>query len=152
MKQNKPGSRCATCPRWDRWHIRIPNPKDQQKLIELYQRSGAKTKSDFLRARLLDESFKVITMDKSSELYPRALGNIIPKSDSLTTKLSRRSIANAVKKTAQRMVHQLEICSAAITKLQVQAIQLTDALEKKSKIKYLRLSFEEIFQERLALF
>ena len=152
MKQNKPGSRCATCPRWDRWHIRIPNPKDQQKLIELYRRSGAKTKSDFLRARLLDESFKVITMDKSSELYPRALGNIIPKSDSLTTKLSRRSIANAVKKTAQRMVHQLEICSAAITKLQVQAIQLTDALEKKSKIKYLRLSFEEIFQERLALF
>ena len=152
MKQNKPDSRCATCPRWDRWHIRIPNPKDQQKLIELYQRSGAKTKSDFLRARLLDESFKVITMDKSSELYPRALGNIIPKSDSLTTKLSRRSIANAVKKTAQRMVHQLEICSAAITKLQVQAIQLTDALEKKSKIKYLRLSFEEIFQERLALF
>ena len=151
MKQNKPGSRCATCPRWDRWHIRIPNPKDQQKLIELYQRSGAKTKSDFLRARLLDESFKVITMDKSSELYPRALGNIIPKSDSLTTKLSRRSIANAVKKTAQRMVHQLEICSAAITKLQVQAIQLTDALEKKSKIKYSRLSFEEIFQERLAL-
>ena len=152
MKQNKPDGRCATCPRWDRWHIRIPNPKDQQKLIELYQRSGAKTKSDFLRARLLDESFKVITMDKSSELYPRALGNIIPKSDSLTTKLSRRSIANAVKKTAQRMVHQLEICSAAITKLQVQAIQLTDALEKKSKIKYLRLSFEEIFQERLALF
>ena len=152
MKQNKPDGRCATCPRWDRWHIRIPNPKDQQKLIELYRRSGAKTKSDFLRARLLDESFKVITMDKSSELYPRALGNIIPKSDSLTTKLSRRSIANAVKKTAQRMVHQLEICSAAITKLQVQAIQLTDALEKKSKIKYLRLSFEEIFQERLALF
>ena len=102
MKQNKPGSRCATCPRWDRWHIRIPNPKDQQKLIELYQRSGAKTKSDFLRARLLDESFKVITMDKSSELYPRALGNIIPKSDSLTTKLSRRSIANAVKKNSSK--------------------------------------------------
>ena len=50
------------------------------------------------------------------------------------------------------MIHQLEICSAAITKLQVQAIQLTDALEKKSKIKYLRLSFEEIFQERLTLF
>ena len=98
MKQNKPDGRCATCPRWDRWHIIIPNPKDQQKLIELYRRSGAKTKSDFLRARLLDESFKVITEDRSSEPYPRALGNIIPKSDSLTTKLSRCSITNAVKK------------------------------------------------------
>ena len=79
MKQNKPDGRYATCPRWDRWHIRIPNPKDQKKLIELYRRSGAKTKSDFLRARLLDESFKVITEDKSSEPYLRELGNIITK-------------------------------------------------------------------------
>ena len=79
MKQNKPDGRCATCPRWDRWHIRIPNPKDQQKLIELYRRSGAKTKSDFLRARLLDESFKVIIEDESTEEYLRQLDSIITK-------------------------------------------------------------------------
>ena len=76
MKQNKPDGRCATCPRWDRWHIRIPSPKDQQKLIELYQRSGAKTTSDFLRARLLDESFKVIIEDESAEEYYRQLSSI----------------------------------------------------------------------------
>ena len=99
---DKPDGRCTTCPRWDRWHIRIPNPEDQKKLIELYRKSGAKTKSDFLRARLLDESFKVITEDRSSEPYSRALGNIILKSDSLTTKLSRCSIANAVKKNSSK--------------------------------------------------
>ena len=76
MKQNKPDGRCATCPRWDRWHIRIPSPKDQQKILELYRRSGAKTKSDFLRARLLDESFKVIIEDKSAEEYYRKLSSI----------------------------------------------------------------------------
>ena len=76
MKQNKTDGRCATCPRWDRWHIRIPNPKDQQKLIELYRRSGAKIKLDFLRARLLDESFKVITEDESTEEYYRKLSSI----------------------------------------------------------------------------
>ena len=76
MKQNKPDSRCATCPRWDRWHIRIPNPKDQQKLVELYRRSGAKTKSGFLRAKLLDESFKVIIEDESAVEYYRKLSNI----------------------------------------------------------------------------
>ena len=76
QKQNKPDSRCATCPRWDRWHIRIPNPKDQQKIFELYRRSGAKTKSDFLRARLLDESFKVIIEDESAVVYYRKLSNI----------------------------------------------------------------------------
>ena len=79
MKQNKPDGRCATCPRWDRWHIRIPNPQDQQKLIELYRRSGAKKKSDFLRARLLDESFKVIIEDRSVEPYLRELGTILTK-------------------------------------------------------------------------
>ena len=76
QKQNKPDGRCATCPRWDRWHIRIPNPQDQQKLIELYLKSGAKTKSDFLRARLLDESFKVIIEDESAEEYYRKLSII----------------------------------------------------------------------------
>ena len=76
MKQNKPDSRCATCPRWDRWHIRIPNPEDQKKIFELYQRSGAKTKSDFVRDRLLDKSFKIITEDKSTVEYYRKLSNI----------------------------------------------------------------------------
>lgn len=51
-------------PRWDNWHIRLPNPKDQQKIIDLFRRSGAKTKSDFVRARLLGEEFKVISVDK----------------------------------------------------------------------------------------
>ncbi len=69
QKQKKPDGRCATCPRWDRWHIRIPNSEDQQKLIRLYRKSGAKTKSDFVRARLLGESFKVIAQDPAKEPY-----------------------------------------------------------------------------------
>ena len=69
QKQKKPDGRCATCPRWDRWHIRIPNSEDQQKLIRLYRKSGAKTKSDFVRARLLGEAFKVITQDPAKEPY-----------------------------------------------------------------------------------
>jgi len=28
QKQKKPDGRCATCPRWDRWHIRIPNSEE----------------------------------------------------------------------------------------------------------------------------
>ena len=76
MKQNKPDGRCATCPQWDRWHIRIPKREDQQKILELYRRSGAKTKSDFLRARLLGESFKIIIEDESAEEYYRKLSSI----------------------------------------------------------------------------
>ena len=62
--------------RWDRWDTRLPNPKDQQRAIDLFQRSGAQTKSDFVRGRILGESFKVITVDKSAVEYYRKLSEL----------------------------------------------------------------------------
>ena len=137
MKQNKPDRRCATCPRWDRWHIRIPNPEDQQKLTDLYRKSGAKTKSVYVRGRLLNQSFKVITEDKSAESYLRELDSIITK-----LRIIGVSYNEAVKtlngyhsvKTAQRMTRQLETYSEAIIKLQIQAIQLTIAFESRESV------------------
>ena len=128
MKQNKPDSRCATCPRWNRWHIGIPNPKDQQKLIELYRRSGAKTKSDFLRARLLDESFKVITEDESAEEYYRKLSSItarIQKIGILYNQTVRAINSYHSVKAAQVMLQRLELFSQQIITLEQQAISLT---------------------------
>jgi len=128
MKQNKPDSRCATCPRWDRWHIRIPNPKDQQKLIELYRRSGAKTKSDFLRARLLDESFKVIIEDESTEEYYRKLSSItaqIQKIVILYNQTVKAINSYHSVKAAQILLQRLEQYSQQIITLEQQAISLT---------------------------
>ena len=128
MKQNKPDGRCATCPRWDRWHIRIPNPKDLQKLIELYRRSGAKTKSDFLRAQLLDESFKVITEDESAEEYYRKLSNItaqMHKIGILYNQTVKAINSYHSVKAAQVMLQRLEQFSQQIITLEQQAISLT---------------------------
>ena len=128
MKQNKPDSRCATCPRWDRWHIRIPNPKDQQKILELYRRSGAKIKSDFLRARLLDESFKVITEDESAEEYYRKLSNItaqIHKIGILYNQTVKAINSYHSVKAAQIMLQRLELFSQQIITLEQQAISIT---------------------------
>jgi len=128
MKQNKPDSRCATCPRWDRWHIRIPKLEDQRKLIELYRKSGAKTKSDFLRARLLDESFKVITEDESAEEYYRKLSSItarIQKIDILYNQTVRAINSYHSVKAAQVMLQRLELFSQQIITLEQQAISLT---------------------------
>lgn len=133
---DKPDGRCATCPRWDRWHIRIPNLEDQQKLIELYRKSGAKTKSDYFRGQLLNQSFKVITQDKAAEPYLRELDSILTKlriigvsyNEAVKTLNSYHTVA-----TAQRMIHQLERYSAAVIRLQVQAIQLTMAFDNREK-------------------
>ena len=134
MKQNKPDSRCATCPRWDRWHIRIPNPEDQKKLIELYRRSGAKTKSDFLRARLLDESFKVIIEDESAEEYYRKLSSItaqMHKIGILYNQTVRAINSYHSVKVAQVMLQRLELYSQQIIILEQQAIELTLDYQKR---------------------
>ena len=136
MKQNKPDGRCATCPRWDRWHIRIPKLEDQQKLIELYRRSGAKTKSDFLRAQLLDESFKVIIEDESAEVYYhyRKLSNItaqIQKIGILYNQTVKAINSYHSVKAAQVMLQRLEQYSQQIIILEQQAIELTLDYQKR---------------------
>ena len=134
MKQNKPDGRCATCPRWDRWHIRIPNPKDQQKLIELYRRSGAKTKSDFLRARLLDESFKVITVDESAVEYYRKLSSItaqIQKIGILYNQTVKAINSYQSIKTAQIILQKSEQYPQQMIILEQQAIELTLDYQKR---------------------
>ena len=62
--------------KWDDWHVRLPDPKEQLRVIDLYHRSGSKSKSEFVRARLLCEHFKVITVDKSAVEYYRKLSEL----------------------------------------------------------------------------
>ena len=118
--------------------IRIPNSEDQQKLIRLYRKLGAKIKSDYLRGLLLNESFKVIIEDTTAQPYLRELDNIV----TLTRKIG--VLYNEAVKTlssyhtvvtTQRMIRRLEIYSEALFKLQIQAILLTIAFDTKEATK-----------------
>lgn len=120
--------------RWDRWDTRLPKPKDQQRAIDLFQRSGAETKSDFVRARILGESFKVITVDKSAVEYYRKLSELtaqIHKIGVLYNQAVRAINSYHSVKTAQILLGKLEHLSAQITTLQEQAISLTIDYRKK---------------------
>ena len=121
-------------PRWDNWHVRLPNPKDQQRAIDLFQRSGAETKSDFVRGRILGEHFKVITVDKSAVEYYRKLSELtaqIHKIGVLYNQTVRAINSYHSVKTAQIMLEKLEKLSAQIITLQEQAISLTIDYRKK---------------------
>ena len=120
--------------RWDRWDTRLPKPKDQQRAIDLFQRSGAETKSDFVRARILEEHFKVITVDKSAVEYYRKLSELtvqIHKIGVLYNQAVRAINSYHSIKTAQIMLEKLEKLSAQIIALQEQAINLTIDYRKK---------------------
>lgn len=67
MNNEKPKKRiskkCGDFPdKWEDWHFRLPEEKNQLRIIDLYRKSGCRSKSEFARARLLGESFKVITI------------------------------------------------------------------------------------------
>lgn len=53
-------------PKWDDWHCRMPDPNDQRKAISLFKKSGATTRSDFMRAQILNEDFRVLHNDLGS--------------------------------------------------------------------------------------
>lgn len=115
-------------PRWDNWHVRLPDPKDQQRAIDLFYKSGAETKSDFVRARILGEHFKVITVDKSAVEYYRKLSELtaqIHKIGVLYNQAVRAINSYHSVKTAQILLEKLEQLSAQIIALQEQAISLT---------------------------
>ena len=114
--------------RWDRWDTRLPKPKDQQRAIDLFHKSGAETKSDFVRGRILGESFKVITVDKSAVEYYRKLSELtaqIHKIGVLYNQTVRAINSYHSVKTAQILLERLEKLSAQIIVLQEQAISLT---------------------------
>ena len=120
--------------RWDRWDTRLPSTKDQEKVIALFHKSGAKTKSDFLRAQLLDESFKVIIEDESAEECYRKLSSItarIQKIGILYNQTVRAINSYHTVKAAQVMLQRVEQFSQQIITLDQQAIELTWEYQKR---------------------
>ena len=114
--------------RWDRWDTRLPSTKDQEKVTVLFHKSGAKTKSDFVRARLLDESFKVITVDKVAVEYYWKLSQLtaqIHKIGILYNQTVKAINSYHSVKAAQVMLQRLEQLSQQIIILEQLAIELT---------------------------
>ena len=73
LYENQPHESTPSTPKWDAFHFCLPDSRDQLRLIELFKRSGARTKMEYIRARILDEHFRVVTVDKSREDFVRRL-------------------------------------------------------------------------------
>lgn len=129
MRKKRIAKRYGDFPdKWEDWHIRIPDVKDQLRIIDLYKRSGCRSKSEFARARLLGESFKVITVDKSAVEYYRKLSELtaqIHKIGVIYNQAVRATNSYHSVKTAQLLLQKLEQYSLQIISLQEQAIALT---------------------------
>ena len=115
-------------PRWDRWDTRMPDVKDQLRAIALYNKSGAVSKSDFVRARILGESFKVITVDRSVVEYHRKLSELTVQVHKIGTNYNqvvRIMHLYTAEKSIQALLRELIGLTKELTALQEKAVSLT---------------------------
>ena len=110
--------------------ICLPDSRDQLRLIELFKRSGARTKTEYIRARILDEHFRIVTIDKSREDFVRRLTEFtaaLNKIGVLYNQAVRAINAYHSPKTAVVMLRKLEGYAADIHRLQERVIALTES-------------------------
>ena len=120
--------------RWDRWDTRMPDVKDQLRAIDLYNKSGAASKSDFVRARILGESFKVITVDKSAVEYYRKLSELTAQVHRIGTNYNqvvRLMHLYTAEKSVKALLQELILLTKELTVLQEQTVSLTVDYRKK---------------------
>ena len=123
--------------KWDDWHVRLPDPKDQIRVIDLYHKSGAMSKSEFVRARLLGEHFKVITVDKSAVEYYRKLSELTAQVHKIG--INYNQVVHLMhlytaEKSVKALLRELINLTNEIKSIQEQAMDLTIAFRKKKEV------------------
>ena len=96
----------------------MPDVKDQLRAIDLYNKSGAISKSDFVRARILGESFKVITVDKSAVEYYRKLSELTAQVHKIGTNYNqvvRLMHLYTAEKSVKALLHELILLTKELT-------------------------------------
>ena len=123
--------------KWDDWHVRLPDPKDQIRVIDLYHKSGSMSKSDFVRARLLGEHFKVIAVDKSAVEYYRKLSELTAQVHNIGTNYNqvvRLMHLYTAEKSVKALLRELINLTNEIKSIQEQAMDLTIEFRKKKEV------------------
>lgn len=123
--------------KWDDWHVRLPDPKDQIRVIALYHKSGSMSKSDFVRARLLGKHFKVIMVDKSAVEYYRKLSELTAQVHKIGTNYNqvvRLMHLYTADKSVKVLLQELINLTNEIKSIQEQAMDLTIEFRKKKEV------------------
>ena len=127
--ENRYGHRnTVEVPHWDRWDTRMPDVKDQLRAIDLYNKSGAVSKSDFVRARILGERFKVIMVDKSAVEYYRKLSELTAQVHKIGinyNQVVRLMHLYTAEKSVKALLQELIQLTKELTTFQEKAVSLT---------------------------
>lgn len=113
-----------------RYYLRL-NETDNARFLDLFEQSGAKSKSDFIRHRLFQTPFRVITHDASAVDFYVRLTHInaqIRKIGVLYNQAVRSINTYHSVKTARVLLEKVENYQAKIAGLLEESIRLTEEL------------------------
>ncbi len=116
-----------------RYYVRL-NEKDNIRFLELYEKSGIKNKSEFIRRRLFLTPFHVITHDKSAVDYYTRLTHIhaqIRKVGVLYNQAVRSINTYHSVKTAAVLLQKLEQYTEELRTLLEETNRLTETFDKR---------------------
>lgn len=121
-KQEQPGTPSF------RYYLRL-DETDNARFLDLYERSGAKSKSDFIRRRIFQTPFRVISHDASAVDFYVRLTHInaqIRKIGVLYNQAVRSINAYHSVKTARVLLEKVTLYQEKIAALLDESIRLTD--------------------------
>lgn len=113
-----------------RYYIRL-SEKENADFHSLYERSGTRSKSDFIRARIFSQSFKVITIDKSAVDFYNRLTEVnaqIRKVGVLYNQTVRAINSYHSAKVAHTLLEKLECRTAELYSLLEKSIALAEEM------------------------
>jgi hypothetical protein len=126
-KQEQPGTPSF------RYYLRL-DETDNARFLDLYERSGAKSKSDFIRRRIFQTPFRVISHDASAVDFYVRLTHInaqIRKIGVLYNQAVRSINAYHSVKTARVLLEKVTLYQEKIAALLDESIRLTDEFNTK---------------------
>ena len=116
-----------------RYYLRL-NERDNARFLDLFERSGAKSKSDFIRHRIFQTPFRVISHDASAVDFYVRLTHInaqIRKVGVLYNQAVRSINVYHSVKTARVLLSKLEVYQQNIIALLNESIRLTHEFNTK---------------------
>lgn len=116
-----------------RYYLRL-DATDNARFLDLYERSGTKNKSEFIRRRIFQTPFRVITHDASTADFYVRLTHInaqLRKIGVLYNQAVRSINAYHSVKTAHALLQKVALYQEKITALLEESIRLTEAFNVK---------------------
>lgn len=114
-------------------YVMYLNDVDNARFISLFEKSGMKTKAHFIVARVFDEAFKVVHIDKSAQDYYSKLSTFYSQFRSIG--INYNQIVKALnthftEKKALASLYKLEKQTIELVRLNRQIIELTQKYEQ----------------------